>query len=89
MTERNVNPQLTRQIDLAARFRESDQRGRLFWKAKGNWRWKNWQPNEIARCVADGQLVQRFYSLDEIEDYIEGGATKPMTTVKPVRKRQG
>lgn len=74
MPGRNTNPNLTRQIELAARWRDSGQRGRLYWKAGGNWRWQNWQVNEIARVVDDGQLVQRFYSLDEIADYLDGAS---------------
>lgn len=87
MPERKINPNLTRQIELAARFRESDPRGRLYWKARGNWRW-SWAVNEIARVVDDGQLLQRFFSLDEISDYLDG-ATEPVPTVKHERKGRG
>lgn len=86
MPGRNINPDVSRKSFLINRWRESGQRGRLYWKAQGNWRWKNWHNMEVARIVDNGQLIQRFYSLNEVDEYLDGGATEPMPTVKQRRK---
>ena len=78
MTRRSIHPDVLRKTYLINKWREVGNMGRLFWRNSRHYRTQTWQPNVIARVMVDGVIVQRFYSLDELADYLNEATPAPV-----------